>query len=118
LIVLLLNIVVIHKIRQVGKLKIGKANSNRNGVRCPLTSSPTNLLTADEDNERRNRTNGGINAQNKGPTVTLLWVSFYLIITVLPNTIVYAMQPLVHYGSLPCSFDDMSKDVSLCLSQC
>ncbi|BFY97943.1 hypothetical protein BsWGS_00983 [Bradybaena similaris] len=115
LIVLILNIVVCHKIRRVGTLQIGKSSSMKKDARTPLTAhevKPSTLTVEDDSpaSKRLSRTNGGYNASNKGPTVTLLWVSFYLIITVLPNTFLYAMQPFVGYGVMPCSLQDMSED--------
>ncbi|CAL1528714.1 unnamed protein product, partial [Lymnaea stagnalis] len=76
LIVLLLNVAVLHKIRNIGKLNLGKTKS--------LTLEST--------------------------TVTLLWVSFYLIFTMLPNTILYALQATVKFGPMPCRIEDMAKD--------
>lgn len=118
LIVLLLNIAVIHKIRQVGTLALGKTSSLRQGVRTPLSvkASSTSVLVADNERagvKRLSHTTGGVNVSNKGPTVTLLWVSFFLIFTVLPNTVVYAMQSSVLFGSLTCSLEDMSQDVCI-----
>ncbi|XP_070211917.1 lysophosphatidic acid receptor 6-like [Littorina saxatilis] len=42
-------------------------------------------------------------------TVTLLWVSFYLIFTTLPVTIVYAIQTAIPLGR-PMPLEDMGKD--------
>lgn len=111
LIVLLLNIAVLLKIRTIGKLKLGKASNGRH-----VTDNSMSALVADADSHSGKRmnscTNGGAHASNKGTTVTLLWVSFYLIITVLPNTILYALQANISYGPMPCRIEDMGKDVS------
>lgn len=116
-VVLLLNVAVIYKIRSVGTVNIGKASHLAREVRTPLTVNETSMsaLVADIDSQatkRLSRTNGGFNSSNKGPTVTLLWVSFYLIFTMLPNTIMYAMQPSFTYGTMPCKIEDMALDVS------
>ncbi|XP_067664819.1 probable G-protein coupled receptor B0563.6 [Haliotis asinina] len=79
IIVLVLNICVLRQIKSVGKLYVSDSDHRTANVRCTAT------------------------------TVTLLWISFYLIFTKLPVTIVYALQTSVKLGqSMP--LDDMGND--------
>ena len=118
LLVLFFNVAVLLKIRRVGRLTLGDSSinsrvSSRNG-----TFHGTSLRGSQHKLETTNlsaRPKGDTKAKNyKGTTVTLLWVSFFLILTMLPNTLVYAMQEMVPFGAMPCRTEDMSKDVSKC----
>ena len=80
LVVLVLNICVLHKIKHAGHLKLG-------GVSTSGTSCKRYIST----------------------TVTLLWVSFYLILTTLPVTLMFAMQTKFTLGP-PMSLEAMSDD--------
>lgn len=117
-IVLLLNVTVIYKIRSVGNLKVGRSSHIARDARAPFSVNETSMsaLVAEmESLQAKNlgRNNGGYNSSSKGSTVTLLWVSFYLIFTMLPNTFMYAMQYNFPYGAMPCRIEDMAFDVSL-----
>ncbi|GFO44668.1 thyrotropin-releasing hormone receptor-like [Plakobranchus ocellatus] len=115
LLVLFLNVAVLNKIRKVGNLKVGTQQSNsRISTRTANNEHGSSLLTSDREvNKQLGRTNGGYKASsNKGTTVTLLWVSFFLILTMLPNTLMYVLQEMVNFGDLPCRMEDMGGDVS------
>ena len=119
LLVLLFNIAVVLKIRSVGKLTFGNSSinsrvSSRRGT-CHSTSLIGSQQNLDNTKLASSRSNGGADTKTnnyKGTTVTLLWVSFFLILTMLPNTLMYAMQEFVTYGPIPCRVEDMSRDVS------
>uniref|UniRef100_A0A2C9KKW9 G-protein coupled receptors family 1 profile domain-containing protein n=1 Tax=Biomphalaria glabrata TaxID=6526 RepID=A0A2C9KKW9_BIOGL len=116
LIVLLLNVAVLYKVRTVGQLRVGKPKHLAYESRQSQDSSMSALVV---DNDHRcvkrfsGNTNGGYNANYKGTTVTLLWVSFYLIFTMLPNTVLYAMQANIPFGPMPCLIEEMAGDVSM-----
>ncbi|CAG5117778.1 unnamed protein product [Candidula unifasciata] len=114
-IVLFLNVTVIYKIRSVGKLKIGRSSNIARDVRAPFAVNDTSMSALVAESEslqatQPSRNNGGYSSSNKGSTATLLWVSFYLIFTMLPNTFMYAMQYIVPYGPMPCRIEDMAHD--------
>ncbi|KAK7496064.1 hypothetical protein BaRGS_00012765 [Batillaria attramentaria] len=71
---LILNICVLRQIRSVGKLYITEASSN-------MTAS-----------------HGAKHARCITTTITLLWISFYLIFTKLPVTIVFSLQTSISLG--------------------
>ncbi|XP_041374191.1 neuropeptides capa receptor-like [Gigantopelta aegis] len=79
LVVLVLNICVLHKIKHAGQLKLGDTSASNSHKRYIST------------------------------TVTLLWVSFYLILTTLPVTLMFAMQTKFTLGS-PMSLEAMADD--------
>ncbi|GFO44662.1 type-1b angiotensin ii receptor [Plakobranchus ocellatus] len=116
LVVLVLNVAVLYKIRHAGKLDVGASHQNGMTSYHAAADHRASLLVSEQDakaTRHTGRTNGGHKASsNKGTTVTLLWVSFFLILTMLPNTVVYAMQALVPYGFMPCRVQDMAGDVS------
>ncbi|GFS07908.1 thyrotropin-releasing hormone receptor-like [Elysia marginata] len=116
LVVLFLNTAVLYKIRNVGKLNLGSANhhsSRSSSSRIP-TEQSTSLLQSDKAGKDANqsRTNGGAksNSSSASTTATLLGVAFFLILTMLPNTLLYAMQEMVNFGPMPCRVEDMSSD--------
>ncbi|KAH9488588.1 hypothetical protein Btru_061699 [Bulinus truncatus] len=113
LIVLMLNSAVLNKIRTIGQLRLGKPKLLAHDRRQCHESSMSALVVGSEQRCIRrvsSSTNGGFNANNKGTTVTLLWVSFFLIFTMLPNTIVYALQSYMSIGRFECDIEDMGKD--------
>ncbi|RUS72049.1 hypothetical protein EGW08_020189, partial [Elysia chlorotica] len=112
--VLLFNIAVLMKIRSVGNLTLGNSSndsrvSNRNG-----TFNGNSTIASERNMETTHlsgRAKGEAKTKSyKGTTVTLLWVSFFLILTMLPNTVVYIMQQRVKTGFMPCRKEDMLTD--------
>ena len=116
LVVLLLNTAVLFKIRHVGKIDLGSAHHNGHSTGRTGPDQSASLLQAEKDGKgakHNSRANGGAKSSSSaGTTATLLWVSFFLILTMLPNTLMYAMQEMVPFGFMPCRVEDMSGDVS------
>ncbi|KAK7008701.1 G-protein coupled receptor 142 [Biomphalaria glabrata] len=76
----ILNVCVLRQIRTVGRLYVTSETLHRHvGARCTST------------------------------TATLMWISFYLIFSKLPVTIVYTMEPIVQFGD-PMTIEQMAED--------
>ena len=119
LVVLLLNTAVLYKIRHIGKLSVGSAahHNGKSSCRSEPDQSASLLKSARgaKDPQQNSRANGGAKTSSSASTTaTVLWVSFFLILTMLPNTLMYAMQEMVSFGPMPCRVEDMSGDVSCC----
>ena len=143
--VLVLNVCVLRKIRQAGKLRFSdsptthggsKFYSRVSGKRASRTNNSINTYGAGQAVDDGNNCGGvgvggaggggagaaGSHASNgttsstsggshnfTATTVTLLWVSFYLIFTTLPVTIVFAIQTAIPLGG-PMSLHQMGSD--------
>ena len=87
---LILNICVLRQIRSVGRLYVTEASSS--------------MMMS-----RGGGGGGGGHSRCTTTTMTLLWISFYLIFTKLPVTIVFSMQTIVGLGD-SMSLEDMGTD--------
>jgi hypothetical protein len=130
--VLVLNICVLRKIRHAGHLQLSDTHSSsRKGKRRSTTNSLYNRIHGNGEaagahlNVMRSSSsvsaNGLVNVASSNvstsggshnfttTTITLLWVSFYLIFTTLPITMVFAIQTAIPLGdTMP--LPDMAHD--------
>ncbi|KAK7115640.1 hypothetical protein V1264_001474 [Littorina saxatilis] len=135
--VLVLNICVLRKIRSAGRLRLSDSPVSQSGYTRVVgsttkrggskTNGPGGGVGGGGEGVRSvkggttipsshtNSVNGTTTSTSGGShnftatTVTLLWVSFYLIFTTLPVTIVYAIQTAIPLGR-PMPLEDMGKD--------
>lgn len=118
LLVLALNIGVLRKIRHAGHLRLQDSATHSvvqggGSLRLSIRSGKHNLLRSNSSsctgrnvvvrtgsgNAHGGKSGGTGSGQSfTATTVTLLWVSFYLIFTTLPVTIVFAIQMAIRLG--------------------
>nr|KAG5708594.1 hypothetical protein BaRGS_033015 [Batillaria attramentaria] len=127
--VLVLNICVLRKIRHAGTLRLADSTTHTvSGAHYTRVGAPTkhtsrtsstygsghNALISGTGNGSASAVNCG-NSSSSSPslratTVTLLWVSFYLIFTTLPVTIVFAIQTAIPLGDGGIPLEQMGSD--------
>lgn len=119
LLVLLLNVGVLRRIRHVGRLRFQDCSTHsaaptahpcrqqhaarRTSSRRDTHHAATSLIDTSSSSSSSSHHNF------TATTVTLLWVSFYLIFTTLPVTIVFAIQTVIPLGS-PMPVEEMGAD--------
>ena len=128
-IVFLFNICVIRKIRYARMLRFASncSEANKQSTFTEFLKKRRNILKKNAKSRSQSRGYGGISSNksefnstsfvkpgsishtNRSTTITLLWVSFYLILTTFPVTLVFAIQTAIPLGNAM-SLHNMGQD--------